>query len=498
MPPRICVVLPTGGGKTRIAVELIWRVGAGASQWGVARETLDATSGPLRDYQRSTVEQVLTLAGSENTHPTGGALFLVHRRELLQQAADRLRDALGYLNVGVIAPGFDASPHSAVQVATVQTLLAREQRPPAGLIVLDEAHHYVPDVSWTAVLDAYPDTLIVGLTATPQRQDGAALGDLFTHLVTAASYSDLITAGHLVGCRVFQPPAELGSAELALDPLTAYQRYGEDGQAFGFAPTVKAAHEFAERFTDAGIASAAVDGKQAKRDRDAALQSFRARQCKVLWNYNVLTEGVDIPEASVVLIGRPFHHVGSFLQACGRVLRAAESKGDAIIIDLTGATHKHGFPTQDRTYSLRGSGITLSDAPPPLRNCLQCGATLHAHIMRCPHCGWAFPRPDPRLPKIFSLELREVYNAAGTPQDAKLREYQRLRALARDKGWSASWVVREYNKLFKEAITVTDATTEEKQSELAKLRAVAQQKGYKDGWAAYRYKATFGSWPRRA
>lgn len=471
---------------------------------------------PLRPYQLRAVETTLASSARRvlNVAPTGAgktrlaveyvsrrtgdhSLFIVHRRELLTQAADRLRATLGRLQVGIIAPGFDSEPCALVQVATVQTLLARDERPPAGLIIVDEAHHFSADVSWTALLDAYPAARIIGLTATPQRQDGSPLGDTFDEMVVVAQYSELIEAGFLVPCRVFQPPAHQGS-DLALDPLTAYQRYGEGGQGFGFAPSVTLAHQWAAQLTTAGISSAAVDGKQPKRDRDAALAGLRAGSLRMLWNYNVLTEGVDVPAARVLLNARPLAHVGAYLQACGRVLRADDGKQDAIIIDLTGATLKHGFPTEDRAYSLDGHGIQRSTAP-CLRNCLQCGMTLHAAVMQCPRCGYRFIRRDPRVPHIFSMELKEVYSGANTPQDAKSREYARLRNLGREKGWSPSWVVREYHKLFGSAnpLVITDASAEEKRSELARLRERQQAAGYKPGWVSFRFKATFGHFPPR-
>jgi superfamily II DNA or RNA helicase len=423
------------------------------------------------------------------------ALFLVHRRELLQQAAARLRDEFGHLQVGVIAPGHDSQPYAAIQVATVQTLLARDQRPAAQLIICDEAHHFCADVSWTEVLSAYPDAQIVGLTATPQRQDGQALGDVFQALVVAAQYSELIGLGHLVPCRVFQPPQSMGS-DVALDPLTAYQRYGEDSLAFGFSPTVALAHQWAGLFRDAGIPSLSIDGKMAKRDRDHALTEFRAGRCRVLWNMNILGEGVDVPEARVLLNARKLEHEGAFLQVCGRVLRPAPDKADAIIIDLTGATLKHGFPTEDREYSLDGAGIKRSTAP-CLRNCLQCGATLHAHIMQCTECGYRFAKRDPRVPHIYSMDLLEAYAGKATPAEAKLFEYRRLRSLAKAREYSPSWVQREYKKLFGDDIVVADATADERATELARLREIADKRGYKAGWAAFRYRAQFGSWPAR-
>jgi DNA repair protein RadD len=76
---------------------------------------------------------------------------------------------------GIIAPGFPAS----IQVGSIPTLDARSRRgvarPPADLIMLDEARH-ASAATWRAVLDAVPGVRILGVTATPCRADGKGLG----------------------------------------------------------------------------------------------------------------------------------------------------------------------------------------------------------------------------------------------------------------------------------------------------------------------------------
>ncbi len=447
---RVLCVAPTGAGKTRLAEEFVWRA---------------------------------AVAGERS-------LFIVHRRELLRQAAERLAP----YGAGIIAPGEDQSPFAPVQVATVQTLLARDIRPEASLIVLDEAHHYVSD-DWSRLAEAYPHARALGLTATPERQDGRPLGDVFDELIAVAKYSELLRDGFLVPCRVFQPP-EMLDGDLAADPLEAWQRHAPGEQTFAFLPNLKIADEQCERFNAAGIPSRLITAKTKKRDRDEALDGFSSGAIRVLFNYNVLTEGVDVPAARCCLIGRSFQHQGAYLQAAGRVLRPHPSKPDAIIIDLTGATLRHGFPTDDRIYSLSGAGITR-DSITPLRQCLECGATLPAALMQCTECGYVFPKRDPRVPRIYSLELREVFSGASTPDEAKVREYQRLRQLGKDRGWSLYFVQKEYKKLFGEIPVILDASPEEMRTEYARLTATQQQRGFKPGFVKVRFKEMFGRWPGR-
>lgn len=418
----------------------------------------------------------------------GRGLFLVHRREIVLDIAERVRDVAP--SVGVLLAGSDTDPHAEIQVASVQTLLARETRPAADLIVADEAHHY-KSADWGGVLHAYPDARIVGFTATPERADGQPLGDVFEQLVVAARYSELLVAGHLVPCRVFQPPEALGR-DLAQEPLDAYRKIAPGSLAFCFVGGVQYAETQAAAFRAAGIPAAAIHAKTRAGPRDEALRQFRAGALRVLCNYGVYTEGTDVPEAQTVILARACAHPSTYLQITGRALRPHPSKQHATLIDLTGASLRHGLPTEDRTYSLDGHAI--SEAGAPLCVCQKCGLTF-AGAPPCPGCGFVPERSAPPPPRIYSLELREVYAGSDTPPDAMAREWGRLRGLASSRGWSLGWAVREYRKLF----THLPLVSRDEQAAIYRADvAFAASKGWKPGWAAYRYRELFGAWPRFA
>jgi superfamily II DNA or RNA helicase len=131
----------------------------------------------------------------------GYVVFIAHRRELIEQTSRKLYDV--GVDHGIIQAGYPARPGARVQVASIQTLDVRAFRtdkielPPADLIIFDEAHH-VRAVTYMRVVQAYPNAVILGLTATPCRSDGRGLGTIFQVLVEGPSVTDLTTAGHLV------------------------------------------------------------------------------------------------------------------------------------------------------------------------------------------------------------------------------------------------------------------------------------------------------------
>jgi DNA repair protein RadD len=424
----------------------------------------------------------------------GNVLWVVHTRELVMQAADRMQKA--GLRVGIIAPGFPYDTDAEVQVATIQTLSAKEDvRPPADLFVWDEAHHAKAE-EWAKLAAHYSGAFHLGLTATPERQDGKPLGDMFDALVVAAQYSELLKAGHLVNCRVYQPPSIFGNG-LAQDPLVALQRYAPEGsRGFVFNASVALANETAAKFTAAGIATEAISFKAPGWQRAMFLEQFAQKKLAYLTNQNVLTEGVDVPDAQVCMLASACSHVSGFLQKVGRVLRPSAGKPHAIVIDLSGATLIHGMPTEDRIYSLDGKGIKRTSVA-PMKSCPQCGATILAAYPVCPECSYEFPRAQRKGPRIYDLALVEVYAGAETPEDAKRREYKRLRALQKSRGFSLYFVVKSYKDLFGVAPTIDDATDAERHEELQRLNALAASKGFKSGFAKVRYKQLFGQWPAR-
>ncbi len=211
-----------------------------------------------------------------------------------------------------------------------------------------------------------------------------------------------------------------------------------------------------------------------------------------------LTEGFDHPPTEVCLLARGCSHVGTYLQMVGRVLRPAPGKTDAIVIDLSGISWIHGTPTEDRQYSLDGRPISSSGA---LRVCGACGFTWdpadHPKAVGCPECGFVPDAVPVAKPRIWDLDLEEVYAGADTPDAAKDREFTRLRNLCKQRGWTIGWAVKEFKKLFTDPPSLSDVTEDEWRAEFAGLVAVGQRKGFKPGFALVRFKELSGRWPPR-
>ena len=124
-------------------------------------------------------------------------LVLAHRREIITQTSRKLRNIA--IPHGIIMAGTPSRPLENVQVAAIQTLHRRAigaeimELPPADLLVIDEAHH-CPATTYKKIIDAYPDAILLGLTATPCRGDGRGLGGIFESMIECPQVAELIAA----------------------------------------------------------------------------------------------------------------------------------------------------------------------------------------------------------------------------------------------------------------------------------------------------------------
>jgi len=312
----LCIVLPTGGGKTRIGAEIV--------KGHIAKG--------------------------------GRVLWLAHRTELVSQAADRIL-AEGLDNVGVVAAGVEPNRCAPVQVASIQTLVARHERPEATLTVFDEAHHYAA-AEWGAVASHYAGAHRIGLTATPERRDGKPLGDLFDAIIAPVSVSELTEGGYLVPCEVLAPKKRL-SKEIAGDPVDRYLSIARGRRAIFFAPSVEQAVDIATKLCAANVPAVCIHADTPRDVRADALARFADGDLVALTNVYVLTEGTDIPPAEVCVLARGFSHASTYLQCVGRVLRPSPGKTSALVLDLCGVSRRFGVPADEREYSLKDRAIRV-------------------------------------------------------------------------------------------------------------------------------------------
>jgi DNA repair protein RadD len=465
----------------------------------------------LRDYQRdviSDLERVIA-AGRRRVIvvvPTGGGktiiagsiiknavaegrrvLVLAHTREIIKQTSAKLYDS--GVDHGVIQAGFATRPDQPVQVASVQTLYARAIRgnrmelPPADLLVVDECHHATAE-TWRKIIEAYPEAVLIGLTATPCRGDGRGLGGIFDCIVETPQVAELIEQKFLVRTRVYAPgepdlkgiriqagdyvEAQLAERmdrdDLIGDIVSHWHRYGRRRKTVCFAVNVAHSLHIRDEFNKSIVKAEHIDGSMPKPERDAALARLASGEIELLTNCMVLTEGWDLPEASCCVLARPTRKMGLYRQMVGRVLRPAPGKLNAVVLDHAGAVYRHGFVEDRVEWTLEPDRRATTPAHAArlragysrrLIECSQCGAVRIAGEA-CAHCGFLPQRPPKAI--VFG------------DGDLALVDRQNRTALQfSDPNERMRWH--------------------------AMLTAIAHQRGYRPGWIGHKFKEKFGMWP---
>jgi len=489
---------------------------------GYQRKAVDRTKAalPARPVLVAPTGSGKTVMGVSVVEESGcQTLWLAHRAELVDQAAERLR-AYG-LWTGIIMAGRQTDPLAPVQVASVQTLVNR-CRPMAGLVVIDECHHATA-TTYADVLTGYPAAAVMGLTATPFRLDGNGLGDIFGEIVVAATTAELCEAGTLHRPRVYaaSPPDLSGvkvtagdynargaaqamdTPEMSGDIIETWKKYAVGRRTVCFATTVHHSHDIARAFKAAGVPAEHLDGRTPKPMRTAILRRLAAGKTRVVSNCGVLTEGWDLPALECAIIARPTASLCLHLQMIGRVMRACPGKRGALVLDHAGNHHRHGLVTRGLAYDL--AGTVRPTEPLGLRRCGGCGLFFEPSRFACPECGW--------VPEARTYAERETIPVHGEGELNLFDEGQEGSFGYRSKWWEHALMMagyaisnarRSYRDRFGEwpvlagghLVDPPNATGDQKRTVHDDLLRIADFKGFKPGWAAYRYKDIFGVWPR--
>jgi superfamily II DNA or RNA helicase len=391
--------------------------------------------------------------------PTGSGKTQI-AAEIARYASERGRSVLWLTHtVELVEQSRRRVPWATVR--SVQSLLGGD-RPRADVVFLDEAHHFVAP-QWHDVAADYSGSLLIGLTATPERADGTALGNLFTALVVAAQTRELIRDGYLVPCRVWWPGKVLDGI---LDPIATWSANASALRTIVYGGSVAQSRQLADEWP---VRAACVDGETDSAARSASMAAFASGGLQVLTNVFVLTEGIDVPAVECVVLARGFSSCSAYLQAVGRALRPSPGKTEALILDLHGSSFDHGVPDADRVYSLDGKAIRAVADEQAVRECRVCGTVFQDPGDVCPRCGATVSRVETRAQRIA--------------RNAELRELKAADVARAKERWSdikAGWRERRYRPA------------------LSDLFWAASELGYSRGWAVNMYRVYYGQWPRRA
>ena len=400
------IVLPTGAGKSIVIALLIRQ----AVEWG---------------------QRVLVVA---------------HRKELLQQNADKIQRLTG-LRVGINSAGLNERDiDSTVICAGIQSVYRdAAEFGKRGLVVIDEAHLISDDGGsmYRQFLNGLQQhnrrLFCVGLTATPYRTGEGSLageGKLFSGVCYEAKTGTLIEAGFL--SKLSNNPAdsqadlkgvkvrggEFVAAEMeaafthdtiihaAVCELTIACEYRKS--ILVFCAGVHHAEQVALALRDlTGQEVGLVTGETHAMERQRVLSDFRNGSLRWCVNVDVLTTGFDAPGIDAVAVLRATMSPGLFAQIVGRGLRIAEGKTDCLILDFGGNLQRHGALDADDYGISKPRNLDGSEAPSKV--CPKCKQEVHLSAVKCSECGHLFVRQMDQQPR-HGDEIDTTSSIVGAPE----------------------------------------------------------------------------------
>lgn len=382
--------------------------------------------------------------------------FLVHRRELVAQTLATF-DAAGI-------------PRERVMVGMVQTVSRHTDRyTPPTLIIFDEAHHATA-TTWRRVTEAYPSVPVIGLTATPVRLNGDALGMIFDHLVVGAEADWLREHGYLAPYDYYAPRtvdmrtvtvrgADYDPDEVT-DVLIESRVYGDvlryldtTHQTIIYCPSVRYSTELAVRLREAGVTVEHFDGTTPTRDRDRIVEAFRRGELRVLTNVDLVGEGFDIPDCDTVMLLRPTQSVALYIQQAMRCMRPKSSHSRATVYDFVGNCYRHGMPTETRAWSLSGRLTCSNPSAEPdvmVRRCEGCHLVYGGVSPVCPYCGHDNGKTRREIQAEEKAELERIESVTRIQrkrEQGMASTYEELVRVGRERGYKNPhhWARMIYN-----------------------------------------------------
>lgn len=387
---------PTGSGKTRIAVEMI--VGC------ILNNTRMVMGFPRITLMEQT-SKTLTKYGIPHTF---------------------------------IADGYPYDPFAHIFLGMTKTMATRCR---AGLMpkrikayIPDELHYGETDLD--IVIKHFKTdgkTWIVGLSATPWKMNGQGLGIWCDYMVQGKSIRWLmdnkrLSDYQLFGGRKYEHVEGMSEKNLAEkmeagneivgDCVSEYTLHSNGRLWVTRCTSVKHSEMTAEKFRDAGVPTAHVDGKTSQAERDRIFKAYGRRELKNLTFADLLNFGFDLSQASgiddVCIEGgsdlKPSDSLAGQLQFWGRLIRYKPFH--ARINDHVNNHKRHGWPDDDRIWTLdsKTKKERGGEPIPPTRLCLNC-SFVHRPAPACPECGYE-----------YEIESRFVKRVAGILEEAKKPE----------------------------------------------------------------------------
>ncbi|AUF83920.1 DNA/RNA helicase [Mesoplasma syrphidae] len=285
-------------------------------------------------------------------------LFIAHQKEIIDQAIVTYRQVLNDLNFGkVLYDGafIDEKPkHLFTTIQSLSNRLDFFNPDDFDVIVFDEAHHLAAN-SFDKVFNYFKPQEVLGLTATPEREDLQDISKYFDNefayelrlweainqklLCPFDYYCIDDTTTNLQGVdltsdrAIFQKINTDSRNKLLFDVIEKYLGIYARPTCLIFCATVEHAKIIANYLKAKNLRAEYLTSENNK-ERMRILHEFKNGRINYLCVVNIFNEGIDVPEINTIILLRPTSSKTVYLQQLGRGLRKTTLKNRLEVYDL--------------------------------------------------------------------------------------------------------------------------------------------------------------------
>ncbi|GLH62195.1 DEAD/DEAH box helicase family protein [Parageobacillus sp. G301] len=287
-------------------------------------------------------------------------LFIAHREEILRQAKRSFQRVIPNKTFGIYDRN-KKDKDADIIFASIFTLSMKKHlkafsKDEFDLIIIDEFHHAAAR-SYQRVLDYFEPKFLLGITATPDRNDNKDVYAICDgNVAYKIDFIEAVQRGWLAPFRYYgvyddtdyskikwlgnrYDEAELLQVqlreEMADKILKAWEKYKKT-RTLVFCSSIKQADFLSEYFRKRNYRTVSLHSKQTDTPRGKAIAMLEQGELDAIFTVDLFNEGVDIPSVDTLLFVRPTESLTVFTQQVGRGLRLYEGKDYCVIIDLIG------------------------------------------------------------------------------------------------------------------------------------------------------------------
>lgn len=289
-------------------------------------------------------------------------LFVIHRARIANDAKRSFERVMDKTRTCGIYSGSKHELDADYIFCTVQTLtrhLDQFEPDEFDYIIIDETHRAGAE-SYQRVLNYFKPGFLLGMTATPDRNDGYDIYKLYDNNIAYqitlqdAQEDEMLAPFHYFGITDLNVEGEEIGDSTSFSRLTSDERvkhiinqienYSVTTERRGlvFCSKIEEAKVLSEMFCKRGYRCCALAGEDSDDAREKAIERLECNRTEdsdwleYIFTVDIFNEGIDIPSLNQIIMLRPTKSAIVFVQQLGRGLRLHEGKEYVLVLDFIG------------------------------------------------------------------------------------------------------------------------------------------------------------------